>query len=101
MSIRSVCMVLVISAVFTIPAFGQTQQNCPLGDVNCFFNLSTPSAPVYDYQGQTAEEYYLDKELERLERKRGENPYQDSTNECGFFWQGNKQAMDECIQRHQ
>ena len=99
MFIRSACMVLVMSAVFTIPAFGQTQQDCPLGDVNCFFNLSTSYDQTQSYDSARQQDEILKRMLK--ETQPSENPYRDSMNECGFFWQGNQQAMDDCVQRHQ
>ena len=58
MSIRPVCVILVMSAVFTILAFGQNWNN-----PNRIFNFTVQQTPSYDYQGQSAEDYYLKGDL--------------------------------------
>ena len=58
MSIRPVCVILVMSAVFTILAFGQNWNN-----PNGIFNFTVQQTPSYDYQGQSAEDYYLKGDL--------------------------------------
>ena len=58
MSIRPVCVILAMSSVFTILAFGQNWNN-----PNRIFNFTVQQTPSYDYQGQSAEDYYLKGDL--------------------------------------
>ena len=61
MSTRSVCLILVVSAVLTTLAFGQNW-NDP-NNPNGIFNFTVQQTPSYDYQGQSAEDYYLKGDL--------------------------------------
>ena len=98
MSIRSVCMILVMSAVFTIPAFGQAKQDCAWGDANCYFNLSTPS---YDTNAERDFEKEMRDLQYRTQREALENLRNKKSQECGIFYAYNEKERNECYRRNQ